>query len=66
MPIYIYIHKQGYNLDESLTPKQVAETLAYKTLVRDALHKALVKWFNDNVAFKWDKYFVVVLPLVRL
>ena len=38
----MYIHEQGYTLDESLTDKQVAEGFAYKTLVRDALHKALV------------------------
>lgn len=57
------LHVQGYSLDGSLTDKQVAEALAYKVLVRDALRKALVRyaciWCNAN-----KHYCVVILPLV--
>ena len=43
--IYIYYAcKQGYTLDDSLTEKQIAVTIAYKTLIQDALQKALVRF----------------------
>ncbi|XP_065910492.1 metaxin-1-like isoform X2 [Dysidea avara] len=61
-----YFSSHGYDLDGALTAKQAAESFAYKTLVRDALHKALLycrwldaenyssftrKWYSNQLSF---------------
>lgn len=57
--IFKHLKSQGYNLDDSLTDKQIAEAIAYKTLVRDALQKALLycRWLDtenySNFTCKW-------------
>lgn len=63
--IFKYLKSQGYNLDEALTDKQVAETFAYTTLVRDALHKALLycRWLDsDNYCNFTRKWYSNKLP----
>lgn len=57
--IFKYFKSQGYGLDDSLTTKQVAETFAYRTLVQDALQKAILycRWLDtdnySNFTRKW-------------